>query len=90
MNTPAPDALLLVLLHAAGYEMRPHRDGQPWVATHLDSGQRVEGDTPIDAARAALELLRQQRADAVAELDRVRAGAGQAGAELVRLADEAG
>jgi antitoxin component HigA of HigAB toxin-antitoxin module len=85
-----PDALLLVLLHAAGFEMASHRDGASWVATHADSGQQVEAPTPIDTARAALALLRQQRADLEAELGRVRAGASQIAAELRRLTDERG
>lgn len=60
------DQLLRDLLAAAGFLLRPHRDGQTWVATSVDTGQQVEGETPEAAAVAALRLLRQQRNDLAA------------------------
>jgi succinate dehydrogenase/fumarate reductase flavoprotein subunit len=75
-----PDALA-ELLEAAGFALTPHRDGRSWVATHADSGQQVEGDSPAEAAHAALALLRQQRSDA----ERQPATLEEALAEIARL-----
>lgn len=80
MSTLAPDLVLVDLLAAAGYDLTFHRDGVSWVATHRDTGQQVEADSPGPAAREALRLLRQQLADA-------RLIAGEAGAVLLQLAD---
>jgi hypothetical protein len=69
------------LLAEAGFQLQRHADERSWIATHLDTGQRVEHGTPEQVAVAALKALRLWYVVAMTE-------AQQQADELRRLRDE--
>jgi hypothetical protein len=54
-----PESALVELLAVAGFDLAQR--GNDWIATYRDTGQQIEGASPIQTARRALALLRNHQ-----------------------------